>query len=287
MTAATRPNPQARHGFTLLEVMLASVIAVMLMAALYTAMEVQLRYAQAGREVVDQTMLVRQIFAHVAADLNAALTPITATPTASGGSSSSGGTSATTGTGTTGTATAAATTTTTTTALNAVTPFSGGLIGDNTYVAVWVSKLPQPVGPIDPTADSQETGGVSDVRRIAYWLDGGLRKQTLTSVTANDDSTALPPPSGELVAAEVVGLSFQYYDGSTWADTWDGTQLGADGATPIGPPRAIKIEMDITNPHSPGEVKHYIRYVSINSANAQPVADTTTGGTTTGGGMTP
>src|SRR5439155_11583210 len=128
-------------------------------------------------------------------------TPITATPAASSGSSSaSGGTAATTGTATT-----AAATTTTTTALNAVTPFSGGLIGDSAMVTVWVSKLPQPAGPIDPTVDAQETGGVSDIQRITYWLDGGLLKQELTSVTANDDQTALPPPGGKMVAREVVG----------------------------------------------------------------------------------
>src|SRR5947209_3596910 len=47
MTVAIPPRP--RGGYTLLELLLASVIAALLMAALYSAMDTHLRYAQSGR----------------------------------------------------------------------------------------------------------------------------------------------------------------------------------------------------------------------------------------------
>jgi hypothetical protein len=145
-------------------------------------------------------------------------------------------------------------------------------------VTVWISRLPQAPGPADPNVDAQETGGISDVRRVTYWWDGnGLVKKEISNVTADDDTTALPPASGDLIAAEVTNLTFEYFDGTNWVDTWDGTVLGDDGATPVGPPRAIRINIDVRYPSDPDNVKHYSKVVAINAGNAQPVAATTTG----------
>ena len=55
MIRTSQPHPN-RSGFTLLEVLLASVIALLLMAALYSAMETHLHYAQSGRAGVDCPM---------------------------------------------------------------------------------------------------------------------------------------------------------------------------------------------------------------------------------------
>ena len=57
----TRTLPTRRGGFTLLEVLLASALAVILMAALYVALDVQLRLADAGRESIEQATLTRAI----------------------------------------------------------------------------------------------------------------------------------------------------------------------------------------------------------------------------------
>ena len=56
----------SRPGYTLLEVLLASAIGVLLMGALYVAMDVQLRHAQAGRELIEQGTLVRVDFPRTA-----------------------------------------------------------------------------------------------------------------------------------------------------------------------------------------------------------------------------
>jgi len=50
-----------RQGFTLLEVLLAAAIGVLLMRLYYVAMQVQLDHAQAGRDAVEQSLLVRAL----------------------------------------------------------------------------------------------------------------------------------------------------------------------------------------------------------------------------------
>ena len=40
-----------------------------------------------------------------------------------------------------------------------------------------------------------------------------------------------------IIASEVVGVAFRYFDGTAWQDTWDGSIMGTDGMTPVGPPR--------------------------------------------------
>src|SRR5207249_7423270 len=51
-----RQRRNRRRGFTLLEVLLAAAIGVLLLAALYIAMEVQLNHARAGREAVEHSL---------------------------------------------------------------------------------------------------------------------------------------------------------------------------------------------------------------------------------------
>src|SRR5437763_10847058 len=65
-----------RPGFTLLEVLLASAISVLLLSALYVAMDMQLKLAQAGREAVDQATLVRSLLKRMTNDLSSGLGPI-------------------------------------------------------------------------------------------------------------------------------------------------------------------------------------------------------------------
>src|SRR5436305_917851 len=57
-----------RPAFTLLEVLLASAIAVLLMGALYVAVSIQLQHAQVARDLVQDSSLTRNLFARIAAD---------------------------------------------------------------------------------------------------------------------------------------------------------------------------------------------------------------------------
>jgi hypothetical protein len=158
-----------------------------------------------------------------------------------------------------------------------VTPFNSGVQGDVDRLTLFTARVPN-----NPRSDAEldsASNGTSDIRRITYWLAGdrGLARQDVTRVTADDDNTQLPPnvpDDGALVIApEVANLEFHFFDGTNWSDTWDGTSIGSDGATPIGPPRAVKIIVGIRSPS--GQVKNYVHVVAIQSANAQPTSTTT------------
>src|SRR5262249_23692004 len=94
MPSNYRPSRiQRRSGYTLLEVLLASAIGVLLMGALYVAMDVQLRHAQAGREVAEQSLLVRALLTRMGNDIKASLaaTPPDRSGSSGGGANAAGG----------------------------------------------------------------------------------------------------------------------------------------------------------------------------------------------------
>jgi type II secretory pathway pseudopilin PulG len=62
-----------RPAYTLLEIILALAIAVLLLAALYSAVGFQLRQAQDGRDVTSQTTLSRSVVARIEADVTSSL----------------------------------------------------------------------------------------------------------------------------------------------------------------------------------------------------------------------
>jgi hypothetical protein len=252
----------------LLEVLLASAIAVLLMAALYVGMDVQVRSIQAGRDKVNETALVRNLIARMSADAVGTVTPITATVavTSATGDSTS----------------------------DPVTPFNGGIQGGNDVLTMWVSRLPAlPTGPDAANADTQQLNS-SDLHRVSYWLaDGGLARQDLDRVSASEDDPdgALPPNVSDegkfVLAPEVTAVVFRYFDGENWQDTWDGTVLGDDGKTPVGPPRAIEVTLSIrrfgADPNDSNAIKQYRQVIPINAANAQSTATSTSTTGTTGG----
>jgi hypothetical protein len=65
-------------------------------------------------------------------------------------------------------------------------------------------------------------------------------------------------------------LEFQYFDGTNWTESWDSTQLGGDGMTPLGSPRAIAVKIGIrvaTGKNKNGELKYFRQVFAISSAN--------------------
>jgi prepilin-type N-terminal cleavage/methylation domain-containing protein len=331
LPAGFRHPPAARRaGFTLLEVMLAMSIGVLLLGGLYVAVDLQLRHAQAGRDLVVQTYLSREILSRMSADIRSTVNLPNAARFSSpnaysknsssggsgggGGSGGSGGgaasataagaTGASTNTGNTGSTSAQ----TTTGGTNDAITYPFGIQGDSGTINLYISKVPSevlvPVGSDVPPP-------VSDVRRISYWLAaGGLAKQEVKIITSQDVTNLIPPDlpddAYQIVAEEVRSLTFQYFDGSSWQDTWDSTILGLDGKTPIGPPRAVAIVIGLTQFGSTDDsnLVYHRHVVPITTANgtsinsAGTVTDygivggtwTTSAGTTTtssGGGTSP
>ncbi len=307
MILGSSEKPRTRTGFTLLEVLLASAIAVMIMGALYVAVDMQLRTAQAGRDVVEKSTLARALFARMASDIAGSLAPALPANSTSGSSSAGGSTAGGAASSTTGGSQAASTTTPSTSAsagqstfssngastgttstsgpTNAVT-FNYGVQGTNQTLTLSASRFPR-TSMLAALANPENASGFSDERYVSYWLagSGGLARQEIKLVTSTDALTNLPPNVSDedsfVIAPEVRQLNFRFFDGSEWNDTWDGTVAGTDGVTPIGPPVAIEITLGVavrTVDEQAGvepAIKNYRRVVFMPTANGATLPSTT------------
>ena len=249
----------ARRGYTLLEVLIASTIAVLLLAALYFSFDLTLRTADTGRALVAESDLNRAVINRMALDLSS---PLGVLPPMSGGAidgSSSGTASGDTTTPAPATTTPGAKTatgsttgstggsTTSDTATDALIPFQAGVIGTGDSLILFASKVPQWLSDQEAAADPNAILP-SDAHRISYYLHSsgkGLCRQDRPWVTAdkvgNTTEIDRSAEDGEIIAPEVVALEFGYADGTGYTGEWDGTQASLDGSSTTGPPRAIKV----------------------------------------------
>ena len=141
-------------------------------------------------------------------------------------------------------------------------PYNLGVQGTGNYLTIFATKAPYAATQA-ATGMSSEQALDCDLRRITYWVDisgghehGGLYRQEIgrqngDSVTdLNLLSSSMPPdasdPYSTLIAKGVLEVTFEYYDGMQWTDTWDGTSVNTyDEVTPIGPPVAVAINIKI------------------------------------------
>lgn len=267
---------RSRHaGYTLLELLLATLIAAMLMGALYVAMQVTLNQMDLSREQVQSDGLARGVFSRMAADLSSPLGPLQ--PKSGGGTSSSTSTDTTESTGTSttssttsststsGASTASATTSGATTSTDTTTgiandtasaeselaadvPLQAGVIGTDTQLTLYLARTPPAL--TDPEAAANpDVLQPSDQRRVTYYLGefGGLCRQERPWVTADGVRASADPDysteSVDVIAREVVDAYFEYYDAGTWLTEWDGSQTASDGKSATGPPRAVRVTL--------------------------------------------
>src|SRR5712692_1372955 len=69
-----------RRGYTLLEMLLATVVSVLLLGALYVVMDTQIRYAQAGRDVIEESTLAHNLLALISNDIRKCVIQVALTP---------------------------------------------------------------------------------------------------------------------------------------------------------------------------------------------------------------
>lgn len=295
-----------RPGFTLLEVLLSSAIAVLLMAALYVAVDVQLRHAQAGRDIVEQSTLARALLARIAHDLLPTVGPPLPVRTSSGSGGGGGGApaAATGASGSTTPATGGSTPTTGTSGTGGtttspqpaavVTTSSAvqcniGIQGDATQLVVFASGVPRDRSVASDIA-ADNPARASDLRRIRIWLAGGveaplgLARQEIKLVTSDEATSefAVVEAADEpafVIAEEVRSLTFSYFDGTDWLESWDSTEPGQDGMTAKGPPLAVAVVLGLAVPGTSagGEpvLKFYRHVIPIPTANGLPSQTTT------------
>jgi type II secretory pathway component PulJ len=305
MTDDSRIQPSRfRAGFTLLEVTLALSVAVFLLGGLYVAVEVQLRHARAGRDIVEQATLARSLLARLDADVSAVATLIDPerfrTQNSSSGAGTGSGQSAgagslpgssnassgsTTASGGTGSTPSSSSSNGSSVSGDAITlPLS--VQGDSTTLHLFIARLPREAMPLNPNATPQLA---SDLRRVSWWMaSGGLARQESPVATSDDALSDLPPgipdEDSHVLASEVKSVQFQYFDGSSWQDSWDCTSPGDDGVTPIGPPQAVAVTIDIATPQNgvkdeDVQPKRYRHVMACATANGTTAQQTNTGGT--------
>jgi prepilin-type N-terminal cleavage/methylation domain-containing protein len=292
-----------RPAFTLLEILLALVIGVLLLGALYVAVGLHLRHAQIARSLVAESALARAIFDRMASDIRQTLAPPPPAPASGGGGAAAASSSGNNSGGTTAasaspssTSSSPSSSSSSSTSPTSTSPAGGvvnttasaynvGVQGDASHLSLCTGRA------LRVSSADQLNQPMSTLRRITYWYidsgaGSGLARQEIPEVTS-DDVTAGPPDDPSLVFAnEVVGLTFSYFDGNAWQDSWDGTTVGPDGQTPIGAPVAIAINLTIASPDAQNP-KTYRRVVPLATANGiLPSGSTATTGTTTSGSST-
>jgi hypothetical protein len=163
-------------------------------------------------------------------------------------------------------------------------PFQAGVIGETDRLTIFATKVAGVGKNVD---ESGEVPTPADARRVTYWMtDKGLARQELPWLTGEQvqNSTDPIPEDGKeeadyVIAEEVTRIQFEYWDGSAWADTWDGRQTNADGQTLRGPPMAIRIRFWLNVPGlSPGETveKEFRHTIAVRSAAGPAVPETET-----------
>jgi prepilin-type N-terminal cleavage/methylation domain-containing protein len=278
---------QRRGGFTLLEVMLAMGIGVVLLGALYVTLDIYVRDTEVSKRLVEQSTLARSVFQRIDDDLGNAVALCDPARFRNQNQQSQSGQSGQAGqagmTGQTGqagqagqTGQATGQTTDPSTDPNAQTStvvLPLNVQGDGQTLNLFVSKLPREVW-----GDNPQIAG--DNRRMSYWMvDGkGLARQEVGLATSDDALTNLPPGVDNeqqyVIAEEVRSVQFRYWDGTQWNDSWDGTTLGDDNITPIGPPNAIEVTLGFIDPKAGGSkddadppLKYYRHVIALPTSN--------------------
>jgi type II secretory pathway pseudopilin PulG len=308
-----------RSAFTLIEFLIAVAICMILMAGLYFAVDIQTRSTRVGRAVVEEAMLARAVLDLVARDIEPTVTitqpfrfrkgtlfygtsssstdsasndPATTGASGASGSSStsSGGASSSTGSSTSGSSSSTASSSEGEDPSSSVVGpalIPPGVVGFPDSLTLYIRR--------DPRKDEQ--GELSaGVCRITYGLipseesegegTGGQGlgrwevKLALSEMAINPDATP-PQDQFELVAPEVKAVRFKYHAGAggDWVDQWDSRATGSDEVTPQGPPRAIRIEMDLQVGND-AELKTFFRVVQIPVSNTPPLPPPTVTPTT-------
>ncbi len=255
-----------RSGFTLLELLLATVIGSMILSGLYIVMNMTMTQTQASRDAADAESTSRAVFNKISLDLASVLGPA---PPKSGGTPASGSTTSATTTSTTSTAGAGTGTGTgtpsdvssasdtqsdTSSDASQTTqnfPFQVGVLGTGTQLSIFASRVPTILS--TPGALAQQSDGTqqaSDLVRIDYWKGtGGLCRQERPWITAdqtgNSFSFDLSNEATSLIADDATDVLFEYYDGSSWVQTWE----GGSGTIPT-PPVAIRVTLTFSRPNS-------------------------------------
>ncbi len=177
-----------------------------------------------------------------------------------GGQSAQSGTSGQPPTG--GTASSGTAATDPAAAETAAVPMPPGIFGTETAIEIDVSRPPRPdeyIAEMKNPLESKMTDIPSDTKTVSYYIqapqlngiqdplssaagvgvmaNGGLVRRSLdraiTRWAYEQGQTDQVSTTGQLLAPEIVALSFSYFDGIEWTTTWDSSAQGLPWAIQI------------------------------------------------------
>ena len=241
-----------RSGYTFLEVTLALGISLVLIAGIYSSVQMCYQQWEVGRQSADEAQLVRSLFQRIRSDMQSTMTswtpPQPTQPAAAAATTPSSGT-----TGATGTSTTASAATSSTAAAASATPQNntdfppGGVFGGPEGFSLVVRASP---ADLDFSENLQPGTTASVMRTVTYRLgaveesssvddgvQGLLRDESQQTPDSNFPDGHTPDGRTDLLAPEVEKLKVSYYDGLLWNDTWDAMQTG--------PPVCVLVEVGL------------------------------------------
>lgn len=254
------PMVAKRAGVTLLELILALSISIMIMAAIAMVIDLHLRTLDSRRTQVEEAQLARAVMRRIGDDLRSAvqyqiidfstvgtMAKDAATAAVSEAAPDSGSLA--------GLLTESLPTETTNISSTAAPPSIPGLYGNAYELKVDVSRIPRvdEYQPLGTELGDQVADIPSDVKTVAYYLQpdpslgasasvqddpamaerlrvtgsvgrGLVRREIDRAVslwaTKNNSFDELDH-EGEMLAEEVTGLEFRYFDGTEWLEEWN------------------------------------------------------------------
>ena len=200
--------PAATHAFTLLEVLIALLILAMVMGVVHSIFYGALQLRNKTDQSFDDAIPLQHALAMIKRDLVNLTVP--------------GGTL-------TGTFQ-----TTATTGSMTSTSHSGQQAGPTFYTASGVVS---------------DVSTWSEIQKVAYYLtpatNGGAGMELIRSVTRNLLPMMQDEYSDQHLLGGVENLTFQYFNGSAWVDTWDSTTTSTTSSTTNTLPQGIRVQLTL------------------------------------------
>ena len=269
MIRLSRPAQQSstapRSGFTLLELTLALGLTIVLLTAVYRAMEIHWQFSVAGQIEVERSQIARALLSQIAADIRSTVYRVEETST----SSSATNTDDTSTDDTTDTSITDTTLDDFTDPADAFSSNATGVFGDNESLTLHISR-PTSLKE-SPSGDLNSSLQQGDLKSVSYFLAGGESglasslSNPLGEVQTDDGIEGLARMSGDrfavlqaadagessdfasqtrLLAPEINFLAFDYHDGYEWLTEWDSSTEGRL-------PHAIGVTIGFRDPSFP------------------------------------
>ena len=253
--ACTKTSPPQSAGFTLLEVILAIGLTSLLLAAIYSALDLYWKYTTIGHQQVERAQIARAVFQKITHDLHSVTYQQQITEEEEGSSSSEE---------------EEVVEIQVTNPDDAYTSGNIGVYGDTQSLVLHTSRpARQPMLISQSSSGSSSTTLQSDLLSVSYFLavagSEGLQgavgdRFRETSSTGNGiqglarlegDRLAMSKADesadyeqlaqqSQLLAPEIGSLQFQYFDGTDWLEVWDSIEYGTV-------PQAVKVTIGFRN----------------------------------------